>query len=146
MVAMARWAGLWLLLCGGLAHAGWLKFAESAAPDGAGVIYYDPMMVARLADGKIGVWEKDVRSAASVIERRKKYGLPTARFENFAYTLQRIIIDCRQRQYAVVSVKDYSREGELLDVIDRSMSEWQFNDIAPGSITDVLMKRVCESE
>lgn len=144
MAATAELAGLWLMLFSSLAQAGWVQFAQSGNAGELRIAYYDPLAVARLPDGRISLWEKEVRSPESAIAERKEYGLPTARFENFAYTLQRIIIDCSQRQYAVASIRDYSSYEEILDIIDRPSSEWRFNDIISGSVTGIIMKRVCE--
>lgn len=143
MRAIAKLAGMWLMLFCGLAQAAWLQFAETADADGIRLTYYDPVTVMRLPDGRLSVWEKDVRSPESAIAEREKFGLPTARFENFSHTVQRIIMDCGQRQYAVASIKDYSTYGEILDIIDKTPSEWHFNDTVHGSVTGILMKQVC---
>lgn len=144
MGLMTKLVGLaFLLLCSSV-HAGWVQFAESGGAEGARATYYDPVTVVQLPNGKVSVWEKDVHSSAAAIEERKAYGLSTARFENFSHTLQRVIIDCRLKQYAVASIKDYSSYGEILDIIDKPSSEWHFKDIIPGGTTEIIMKRVCE--
>ena len=163
-------AGLLLMLVCGMAQADWVQYASSSG--GQITWAYDPARVASLPDGNIKVWYQATQSAYSkiadmgeeAIYAEKTIGKEVAslmrekipRYQNFSHTLYRSIFDCQQQKFFDEESIDYSRDGQVLD--RRNMNSLiaemeskgfrvnsnRFSEIPPGSLIELLMKRVCK--
>ena len=118
---------LGIFLCG-TAQGEWVQFSSyNGSP-----VYFDPDHIILRLDSKVVVWQKAVLN----LQPRPK---------NYSYSAIKYIFDCKNKQFRVVSIFSYSTDAQLIE--KERFSEIDYvHDIAPGTISGVLMNIVCKKK
>ncbi len=95
-------------------------------------VYFDPDHIIFRLDSKVVVWQKAVLN----LQPRPK---------NYSYSAIKYIFDCKNKQFRVVSIFSYSTDAQLIEK-ERSLENDFVGDIAPGTISGVLMNIVCKKK
>ena len=118
---------LGIFLCG-TAQGEWVQFSSyNGSP-----VYFDPDHIILRLDSKVAVWQKAVLN----LQPRPK---------NYSYSAIKYIFDCKNKQFRVVSIFSYSTDAQLIEQ-ERSLENDFVGDIAPGTISGILMNIVCKKK
>jgi len=118
---------LGIFLCG-TAQGEWVQFSSyNGSP-----VYFDPDHIILRLDSKVVVWQKAVLN----LQPRPK---------NYSYSAIKYIFDCKNEQFRAVSAFSYSTDDQLIGQ-QRSSEIDHVGDVAPGTISWVLMNIVCKKK
>ena len=112
----------------GTAQGKWVQFSSyNGSP-----VYFDPDHIILRLDSKVVVWQKAVLN----LQPRPK---------NYSYSAIKYIFDCKNEQFRAVSAFSYSTDDQLIGQ-ERSSEIDHVGDVAPGTISWVLMNIVCKKK
>ncbi len=114
--------------------ADWRLYARSAD----GTEYYDTDNMTRPSKDVIRVWEKMIYSEKGVQGQVESLG---EKFRKSAYRMTLNELNCAEKKVRVLSISEYSTDGEVLFSSDYQEPKWQF--IVPESLAELLSKGVC---
>jgi hypothetical protein len=107
------------------------------------VLYNKVSVEQKRKDNIVRVWYKYVYSDESreeLIQERRTKGLSTEGWNKLSHCLSLEEIDCKKKRSRMLSLVFYSDNSELYShSIDKQVSEY----IPPGSMMDILRKKVC---
>ena len=84
--------------------------------------------------GKIAILRK------SEIESRKRYKLPVAGYDKYAYCVQKFKFNCNSDEFIILKSIDYDTEGD--EIGESHKGEWDI--IVPETIVSELHKFACQ--
>ncbi|MBP7528738.1 MAG: hypothetical protein KA801_12470 [Syntrophorhabdaceae bacterium] len=126
--------------------ADWVYYGESNSEFYKA--YYDKDSVKIKPDKNVTVWTKNVYSETgrnNLIDERKKYGLPTAEFENLDYAVWLREINCIDRKSAAISITYYSRTRQAIEWYNfNENGPIRFKPIMPESLLEGLFELTCK--
>lgn len=103
-----------------------------------GEYFYDAKGITHPSVNTFGVWLRIIYSQKGIDEKAEKYG---EKYKELGETLALWEINCAEKTCCMVCLQDCSPGG---DFICSSHLEREWNVIAPGSITAIFYKMVCE--
>lgn len=110
--------------------------------------YYDKISMNRLPQGIIQlvvkVAPRGKKGFDLLMGVRKQKGFLMGGYENYAYTLKAIEINCRNKTRNTLDHSDYNDQGALLDSVRAVRRRWV--EIAPESIDDFYHKAICKKK
>jgi hypothetical protein len=122
---------------------GWMLFDVSRLRD----YYYSPSTIERLTPIivrlHIATVAKGEEGKNWEVSERVKRGLPFGGYENYQSSEDVYLLNCRDRQYRLMSSQDLDSTGKVLSSYDRPDAPWE--DIPYGSALETLLtfKSVC---
>jgi len=118
------------------------KFYDTSA-DRSIIYYYDEDSLKNISENIVRVHTKMVlspKSRDSVIQKRKKGGLSTKGYEYLEYIILLNEINCANKLFQIISVTEYSKNGEVLNF--ETFSE-NWSPILQESVGVSLYKAIC---
>jgi hypothetical protein len=97
----------------------------------------------------VQVWEKEIYSEKgkqNYIKSLVQKKLSVKGYKNLDCSLDLLKIDCSKRRFQMLNGIDYASDGSVLYSADFSENEAEWSPIYPGSVGEVLFKKVCETE
>lgn len=122
----------------------WVEYVK--ATDGFNVLY-NKERVLYVAEGTVQVWSKIVYSEEGrdkYIQSRKMKGLSTEGWDKLSFLQSLVEIDCNKQRYRTLSEVFYSNDNSVLDSSSFAERKWDY--IPPGSMLDILRKKVCNNQ
>ncbi len=122
----------------------WVEYAK--ATDRFNVLY-NKERVLHVAEGTVQVWSKIVYSEEGrdkYIQSRKMKGLSTEGWDKLSFLQSLVEIDCNKQMYRTLSEVFYSNDNNVLDSSSFAERKWDY--IPPGSMLDILRKKVCNNQ
>ena len=114
--------------------------------------YYDAANIDRQNQDIVRVWLKQIpltrneaerrRIVSGIIENRKLNNMKVKGYENFAYTLTLLEMDCSGRKARSVSIKDYDRAEKLLG--SDTKTGLRFAPVKEHSLPGLILEAVCK--
>lgn len=101
--------------------------------------YYDKTTVTRKSDHSIKVWMRVEKEFE--LNKYKSFGHDNDK----SFELQLLYVDCANREIGVGAALEYGSDGNLAKSEEYNANETR-TAIAPGSIGNVVYKRVCKSQ
>jgi hypothetical protein len=118
--------------------AEWVQFALGTT----GPAYYDKDRIRELGNGVISVWEKfvvtnDILGKSIAVD-------PS--FKDYAYTVTRGNINCKEHTFARTAMYAYSTKGATIFSYSYREKDIEYTVIAPNSMGEELVRLLCPKE
>lgn len=99
-----------------------------ATPDGR--LYFLDVSRVRGESGFVRYWVREFKPGGLFSRDRESIASQAA--------------DCRKNIYTVTAITERDSSGRVLSQGSRPQSEWQFDEAAPGSVAETLIRRSCD--
>ena len=100
--------------------------------------YYNKKDITDSPQKIVKVWIRQVYTKKGKMNMIKLVG---PRYENLSYSINSLEFDCGGKLIHFLSMTYYSKNGDVLD-LENPSDKWE--SIRPGSVFDVLNKKVCK--
>jgi len=113
---------------------GWKLYATNEF----GYNYFDEGNITRPSKNMVRVWVKSLFTDKGVISMVGQLG---RRYENLSHDTSLWEVNCSEKKWRFLTSTGYSKNG---DVLSSSGEEFEWRFIVPGTVSDLLLKEVCE--
>ncbi len=101
--------------------------------------YFDKENITHTSKDIVTVWMKAVFTEKGIREATELFGKDC---ENFSYITELYKINCKDKNYCILSMNYYAKEEMV--ILSDSKSESEYRPIIPESVPEVLYQIVCE--
>jgi len=107
-------------------------------------VYIDQTSITMISNTNSKIWVKVVpkgrKFIESVLQFRKKLGLPTKGYESFAYLMESVEIDCALGKHRILETVDFGSNDHK---ISSSFPIFDWTNTQPNTPYDSLAKLIC---
>jgi tetratricopeptide (TPR) repeat protein len=110
----------------------------------SGESYYFDKTSVKPFNKHLRAWFRLEHDVNVILEKRKKENLPVAGYEDYSHSLSFDEYDCSNEQIGVVSVIEYSKNGNVLNSYTKAAINME--PVVPDSMGAAMLKIVCEQK
>jgi hypothetical protein len=103
--------------------------------------FYDAENMTRSSKNIVGVWTKLVYTERGITGIVKEFG---KHYENLSYSLELWEIDCAKKKQRILSITEYSAEGNILYTNPTKSRPSAWKSISRESVGESLYKIICK--